>query len=277
MEYSYEPIIPNRDLPFKMFQFEGMNGNYVREKHWHQEIEIFAVFKGSLTFFLGEKPRTLAEGQLILVNSNEIHSIRAPKPNTTLVVQIPLTQFREYLSPAGLISFHHGLSDQDPETIRLLQALFEAYLNQETGRYFRVQSLYYDLLYRLVTRYQIQVISPEVESQNQNLNKLSRITDYISKNYARDLSLESLARVFHYSPTYLAHMFKRYAGITFKAYLQSIRLEHARSDMDTTEKSLGEIASTNGFANPKAFSHAFRQQFGLLPSQYRRNAGDHIQ
>ncbi len=270
MDYSYEPIIPNQDLPFKMFQFEGKNGNYVREKHWHQEIEIFAVFEGSLTFVLGDTPRTLSANQLVLVNSNEIHSIRAPEPNTTLVVQIPLSQFREHLSPAGLISFRHGIPECDPETVTLLQDLFQSYQSQESGHFFKVKSLYYHLLYRLVTLYQIQFISPEIENLNLNLNKLSRITDYISKNYSRDISLESLARVFHYSPTYLAHMFKRYAGITFKAYLQSIRLEHARHDMETTDLTLAEIASANGFANPKAFSHAFLQQFGFLPSQYRR-------
>ena len=43
MEFQHELIIPNEGLPFKVFLFEGGNGNYVREKHWHTSIEIFAV------------------------------------------------------------------------------------------------------------------------------------------------------------------------------------------------------------------------------------------
>ena len=32
MEFQHELIIPNEGLPFKVFLFEGGNGNYVREK-----------------------------------------------------------------------------------------------------------------------------------------------------------------------------------------------------------------------------------------------------
>ena len=35
MEFQHELIIPNEGLPFKVFLFEGGNGNYVREKHWY--------------------------------------------------------------------------------------------------------------------------------------------------------------------------------------------------------------------------------------------------
>lgn len=54
MDANHEIIIPNKGLPFKMFIFEGKNGNYVRNKHWHTSIEIFAVFKGSVRFFLND-------------------------------------------------------------------------------------------------------------------------------------------------------------------------------------------------------------------------------
>ena len=48
MEFQHELIIPNEGLPFKVFLFEGENGNYVREKHWHTSVEIFAVMEGRL-------------------------------------------------------------------------------------------------------------------------------------------------------------------------------------------------------------------------------------
>ena len=36
MEYSHEIIVPNDDLPFKKFIFEGSQGGYIRQKHWHK-------------------------------------------------------------------------------------------------------------------------------------------------------------------------------------------------------------------------------------------------
>lgn len=62
MEYSHEFIMPNDDIPFKMFVFEGKDGNYVREKHWHRSVEIFALFEGELRFFLNEKEYPLKPG-----------------------------------------------------------------------------------------------------------------------------------------------------------------------------------------------------------------------
>ena len=38
MEFSHELVLPNEDLPFRMFLFEGKDGNYVREK---KRIKVF--------------------------------------------------------------------------------------------------------------------------------------------------------------------------------------------------------------------------------------------
>src|SRR5699024_11806427 len=81
MGYEHELIIPNEGFPFKLFRFEGKDGHYVREKHWHRSIEIFAVFEGTLTFFINEEKYPLKPGEFILLNSNEIHSVVSPLPN----------------------------------------------------------------------------------------------------------------------------------------------------------------------------------------------------
>ena len=90
------------------------------------------------------------------------------------------------------------------------------------------------------------------------------------KNYSRDLSLENLARTFGYSPAYLSRMFRRYTGSNYKAYLDDIRIEHGVEQMERTDLSLGEIAARCGFPNSKAFARAFKEKYGMLPSQFRR-------
>ena len=65
----------------KCFYLRENNGNYVGEKHWHGSLEIFAIFEGSLRFFLHEKEYLLKAGEFIIVNSNEVHSVFSPKPN----------------------------------------------------------------------------------------------------------------------------------------------------------------------------------------------------
>ena len=73
-EIQHELIMPNKDLPFKMFLFEGRDGNYIREKHWHRSIEIFAVFQGTLEFYLNDQEYLLECTSLELTIIKSPHS-----------------------------------------------------------------------------------------------------------------------------------------------------------------------------------------------------------
>ena len=93
---------------------------------------------------------------------------------------------------------------------------------------------------------------------------------YIKENYASEMTLESLAKIFGYSPTYLSRMFQKYAGVNFKAYLQDIRLRYAWKEVKDSDKTLSEIAMENGFPNSKALARSFQKKYGMLPSEYRK-------
>ena len=145
MEFQHELIIPNEDLPFKLFLFEGSNGNYIREKHWHTSIEIFAVLEGELSFFLNEEEHPLKAGEFLIINSNEIHSIHAPERNETVVLQIPLKQFEDYFTAQRYIRFSikAGNPEMDEHMAELIRMLYEVYAGRATGYEFRSRALYY--------------------------------------------------------------------------------------------------------------------------------------
>ena len=274
MNFSHEMIMPNEDIPFKMFIFEGRNGSYVRDKHWHRSVEIFALFEGELCFFINDKEYPLTSGQFMLVNSNEVHSIQAPKPNLTLVIQIPLSTFSGYYSDDECIFFSRSSRNQDAEVMALLKDLYETYSRSALGYELKVMSQFYQLIYLLVTRYRRENLSPEWMQANRNLNRMSRITSYVKENYAQNLTLESLARTFSYSPTYISHMFQKYGQTTFKSYLQNLRLEYAYRQLANSRTPIGEIALNHGFANSKSFSHAFLKRYGILPSEFRKSISE---
>lgn len=270
MAYSHEIILPNDDIPFKMFVFEGKDGNYVREKHWHRSIEIFALFEGGLEFYIDEVRYPLKPGEFMLVNSNEIHSVFSPKPNRTVVLQIPLATFEKYYTDEKFIYFSHSSRLQDEEVMRLLREMYYVYNEKPWGYELKVQSQFYMLLYILVTKYRKTDVNERVIQNTRKLDKLSRITAYMEENYKQDISLDSLAEIFGYSPTYLSRMFRKYARTNYKACLDDIRLEHAVKDLADTRIPIGEIVLGNGFANSKAFVKAFRKRYGMLPNEYRR-------
>lgn len=269
MRFSHELIIPNEDLPFKMFLFEGACGNYFRDKHWHRSVEIFAVFEGNLDFYLNNEVHPLYSGQFMLVNSNEIHSIDAGSRNYTVVLQISLKTFEKYYTAEQFIRFTHDKCGQDAKVMELIRDMYTTYCEKQCGYEMKVISRYYMLLYLLVSSYREAAVSSELVKQNKKLNRLSMITNYIKENYTADLSLESLAEIFGYSPAYLSKLLKRYAGINYKAYLQSIRLECAYQELVNTERTISSIAMDNGFASSKAFTRAFQSKYKMTPSEYR--------
>ena len=270
MEYTHEIIMPNDDIPFKMFLFEGKDGNYVRQKHWHRSVEIFALFEGELEFYINEIRYPLQPGEFMLVNSNEIHSILSPKKNQTVVLQIPLATFEKYYTDERFIYFSHSSRLQDEEVMRLIREMYLAYQEKKCGYELKVQSQFYMLVYLLVTKYRKTEVNEDLIRHNKNLNKLSAITSYMKENYKKELSLESLAKTFGYSPTYLSRMFQKYAKTNYKTCLDNIRLEHATKDLMNTEITIGEIAFNNGFANSKAFAKVFQTKYGMLPSEFRK-------
>lgn len=264
----HELIIPNEDISFKLFLFEGKDGNYFRDKHWHWSLEIFALLEGEIEFFLNDERIHLTAGQFVLINSNELHSIHAIKPNRTVVLQIPVSLFHRYYQKNSFICFSHSPREEDAKVMQLIREMFETYQEKEPGYDLAVQSLFYQLLYILVLKYREPDAVPETMPSFRSRNKLLEITDYIKENYNKKITLDHLGSIFGYSPTYISRMFKKYSGYNFKNYLDNVRLANAVLDLEQNHDSLEVIAARHGFPDRKALSKAFQNKYQTSPRQY---------
>lgn len=269
-EFKHELVIPNEDLPFKLFLFEGKDGNYRRAKHWHHSVEIFLVLEGNLKFFINNTTLPLAAPDFVIVNSNEIHAMEAPEPNTTIVVQIPAGCFAGYMTDGSYAVFSKQLPQDNLKLAGLIVQIYETYRKKGAAYELKVRSLFLELLYQLVTVFMKTEADLGNIRQKRHLDRLSQIASYIKKNYNRNLTLERVADEFGFSPTYLSRMFKRYADISYKTYLLNLRTEYGLREMMNTDQSLSEIALGNGFPDSRAFAKAFLKRYGCLPSDYRR-------
>lgn len=142
MTSSYELITPNEGFPFKMFLFEGKDGSYRREKHWHRPIEIFAVCSGEIDFWVEGGVRELKPGNFMIVNSNEIHAIDAPLPNETIVIQIPLQLFEDYFLGEQFIWFVHEAGAADETFMSSVKEMWSVYSAGDYGSSLMVLSLF---------------------------------------------------------------------------------------------------------------------------------------
>ena len=270
MEFQHELIIPNEGLPFKVFLFEGGNGNYVREKHWHTSIEIFAVMEGHLEFFMNKEEYPLKAGEQLIINSNEIHSIHAAERNKTVVLQIPLKQFENYFTAQRFIRFRSQDAEADGKLASLIKKLYNVYTARDTGYEFGTMSLFYEIMYMLVKNYRLTEAHEKEIRHSRKLDTLSKITTYMREHYKEDLKLSDLAATFGYSDAYLSRMFQKYAKINYKTYLQDIRMAYAYRDLMNTDRTISQIALDNGFCSSRGFSGEFQKRYGILPSEMRK-------
>lgn len=273
MEFQHELIIPNEGLPFKVFLFEGGNGNYVREKHWHTSIEIFAVLEGHLEFFMNKEEYPLKAGEQLIINSNEIHSIRAVEKNKTVVLQIPLKQFENYFTAQRFIRFRSQNETADVKLASLIKKLYKVYASRDVGYEFRTMSLFYEIMYMLVKDYRLTEVHEKEIRHSRRLDALSKITTYMREHYNEDLKLSDLASTFGYSDAYLSRMFQKYAKVNYKTYLQDIRMAYAYRDLLNTDRTISQIALDNGFCSSRGFSGEFQKRYGVLPSEMRKQIG----
>jgi AraC-like DNA-binding protein len=83
-------------------------------------------------------------------------------------------------------------------------------------------------------------------------------------------SLEELAREVGMSRSALAEHFAYFVGIPPIQYLAEWRLQLAASLLRGSKSSLAEIADRVGYGSEAALSRAFKRQFGVAPTPYRR-------
>ncbi len=266
MENVHEMPMQSENISFKMFIIDSEDKSYCAQEHVHSFVEIFALFEGCIEFCIDNKNVLLSAGKFMLVNSNEIHSVNLSAFSRAAVLQISPLRFGKCNTGGEIISFSHDRSIYDSEVMRLISDMSESYNKKETGHELMVQSLFYRLIYLLVSKYS----RTQDERASRMSGRMSEIIDYMKANCTCEITLEGLSGIFGYSVTYLSKMFRKYAQVNFKTYLNNLRLEHAYGELMNTDLSVWAIASRSGFANSKAFTKVFRECYGVPPGRYRK-------
>ncbi len=92
----------------------------------------------------------------------------------------------------------------------------------------------------------------------------------LHKDPAEQWTVASLARRVGTSRTRLADRFAHFLNESPMAYLTKWRLKLGAEILQSTEKSVAEIAATVGYGSEAAFNRAFKREFSSPPALFRR-------
>lgn len=165
--------------------------------------------------------------------------------------------FLPSVSLSPLVSF------SDPaHAVELLERIIEHHTGKQG---LRAKAALLELLARLLS----DNFPHCLEAQAEHAHDVSRqIKDWIDADPARPIDLNALEKQFSYSKYYLERKFKERYGISLIAYRNRQRLSLAKVLL--ASHSVSSVSEQLGFSSIYAFSRAFKNQYGIAPSEHKR-------
>lgn len=102
-------------------------------------------------------------------------------------------------------------------------------------------------------------------------NIVFEIDNNIKNQNDEALTLCNLAKALGYSEYYVSRKFGDISGMSLRDYLRYRKLAFALKDIRDTQIGIIEIAVKYGFSSHEAFTRAFKEAYGITPSEYRSN------
>jgi xylan 1,4-beta-xylosidase len=278
MDPNYEIVRYKHGLNARML----IHGVSRYKLHWHKEIELLLVIKGSVQVIVGGQGYNLEQDDLLFINSGEMHSTIGGEDNIVVAVQInpefcsknyPDLEKCQFLWPAK--------GSRDPVTEEAVEGFYkqlrmfiarivDEYRKTETGYQLAIEGIINALMTLVVRNVPVRKLpdTPEAE-HTKDTDRLRRIIEYIQQHYMERITLKDLADEAYLSSYYFSHFFKEKIGISFQEYLNYVRLQNAATLLSQTEKRITDIALDCGFSGIKTFNRIFKDHFGISPREHR--------
>lgn len=99
---------------------------------------------------------------------------------------------------------------------------------------------------------------------------IQRAKVLIRKYYNQGITLEETARKLFVSEEYLSAQFKKETGSTFTETVRKYRIEKVKELLVETHLKMNQISELAGYSDPKYMSRVFKEEVGMLPTEYRK-------
>lgn len=126
------------------------------------------------------------------------------------------------------------------------------------------------LLHELIEQV-MDVACPQWRSEAEQVQLIREIHDYLLSHMDRRITIEALCHLYPINPTTLKEVFKDVYGTSIAAHLKEHRLERAAQLLRESDASIADVARQVGYESQSKFTAAFKEQYGQLPTAYRRS------
>ena len=275
----------NEQFPFlvsyqKLSEYES--GSFMW--HWHPEIEITYVQKGTMCYKVNHMVYHLKEGDIVFNNSGVLHS--GTMENQKDCAYIPVTFdsrliYGFFQSTVNSKYVDPVIQDSMLPSICINQSEpwhkpFREYLlriidlDEKKPDFYELDiTICLQSMWRLL----LEHITYEPQASRENsleYDRIKKILSYIEENYQNKITLNDIAGHIHLCESECTRLFKRHMNTTLFAFLQEYRIERSLEFL-RADQPVSAVADKAGFSDPNYYSKVFAKIKGCSPREYRNH------
>lgn len=273
---------------FPVACYSNTQQNHSVPCHWHDELEMLILEKGSALLQISFIKQEVKEGDGCFINAGVLHAME----------KIPGMKFNE-----RCLVFHPRLIGGSVDSVfwqkyilplvsdRSLPGLF---LNQSVPWQKEMLSLIrnawnacssekenYELITRDALSQCIGILHRQRPGKRENQpekalrqgERMKRMLTFLQEHFSETITIRQIASSAAVSESECMRCFHDTIGLTPIAYLKNYRLQYAAELLENTAHPVSLIGERCGFQEMSYFARAFRQKYGCTPSQYRKTSG----
>ena len=264
--------------------------NYSAPNHWHDDIELIAVLSDEMEYSVNGEILALKKGQGLLVNAGQMHFGFSRKKTECDFICIllhpmllsPLPSFeQDFILPViRNQNFPYLFLHEETSWERAIyeKALYLYNIRKEKTAPLKILAGFaeiWELLYE-----NISVDKDRNKNnihENQDLNIVKKMAEFINNNYMEKLSLADIAAAGAVGQSKCCKLFARFFFQTPTMYLTQHRLTKSMELLLNTDLPVIEIALSVGFGSASYYTETFRKWIGKPPSEFRKEGKFHSQ
>lgn len=277
-------------LPSNMFchiQQEKSPGLVVAA-HYHNYIELLYGLSGCFDVHLNNGVYSFGPGDLVLINSQEVHQIEActkegghyyvVRFEPEVIYTLSQNVFEmQYILPFTLNSYNHQkVFDHKviDDTIipDLIENIINEFFEKEYGYELAIKA-YICRIFLWILRYWNKSgveLRNFLDIDQSLLSKFQNVFYYVSDHYADDLRVSEISKMCNMSYSYFSRTFNKIMNTSFNEYLNFVRISEAEKLLLTTDLNITEIAMRVGFSTSSYFIKQFKSYKNMSPKKYKK-------
>ena len=227
--------------------------------HFHKNIEFVYVEEGEMEITVNGVVSVAGKGDFAVILPYHIHSFRTMTFSKSVIGVFSNDFVSKFITDTNNKTVNPFIFEANKETI-------ENFCNIKSMNTLRIMGT----LYTICGLFSEKTEFSEYRSQGDII--LNRMLTYINNHLTEDISLNSLADSLRYEKHYVSKIFNNEVKMNFRSFINMCRTENAREMLETTDKTIGEIAFECGFREIRTFNRAFREYSGCTPNEFRKKS-----